>query len=191
MWQWRSSTTSSAAPATACNRWRLRNSAISRRPFASSCRLIGRCSPQASCAEGGGNTERYLRRHRIFPDFGAAAEGAQRPGSGRLRQLRGDLAGLCGELFRQGLYRVPDGDHRPALDHCLRRGRIAARARPDAAGASGGRFRGGADDGGRADHRVHGAVGRADRPPGHKVDTLDTARSHAPFYLSSYSPIPL
>jgi len=66
---------------------------------------------------------------------------------------------LCGEHPRQGIHRVPDGDHWTALDNFLCPRGIIAGSRSDADGAPGRSQRGDRDDGGRADHRLHRALG--------------------------------
>ena len=75
------------------------------------------------------------------------------------RELGIDLDRLCGELLREGFHRLPDGDHRAALDDRLCAHRIAAGPRADAAVAPRRGLCGRGDGGGRADHRLHGAVG--------------------------------
>ena len=77
-------------------------------------------------------------RHRLFPDLRSSAKGAGRSRCGRLRGLRTEFAGVLREYPRQGLHRVPDGDHRTAVDHRLRARRIAPWPLPDADGALGG-----------------------------------------------------
>ena len=66
---------------------------------------------------------------------------------------------LCGEHPRQGIHRVPDGDHWTALDNFLCPRGIIAGSRSDADGAPGRSQRDDRDDGGRADHRLHRALG--------------------------------
>ena len=66
---------------------------------------------------------------------------------------------LCGEHPRQGIHRVPDGDHWTALDNFLCPRGIIAGSRSDADGAPGRSQRGDRDDRGRADHRLHRALG--------------------------------
>ena len=105
-----------------------------------------------------------VRRDRLFPDLGAAAEGAQRSGLRRQREPGIDLDRLCGELFREGFHRLSDGGHRAALDDCLCAPRIAAGPRADGTGAQRGRLCGRGDGRGRADHRLHRAVGLHGHP---------------------------
>ena len=50
------------------------------KPPARSCRLIGPCSPGPAALDDGRHPGRRLRRHRLFPDFGAAAKSAGRSG---------------------------------------------------------------------------------------------------------------
>ena len=58
--------------------------------------LLGIVRPRPAALDHGRHSERRLRRHRLFPDFGPAAESAGRSGRGRQPELRSDLAGvLC------------------------------------------------------------------------------------------------
>jgi hypothetical protein len=121
--------------------------------------LLGLVRQRPAALDNGRHSLRRVRRDRLFPDFGAAAEGAERSGLRRQRKLGIDLDRLCGELLREGFHRLADGGHRATLDDCLRAHRIATGPRADAAGAPGRGFIGCRDGGGRPDHGLHRAVG--------------------------------
>ena len=99
-----------------------------------------------------------------FSDPTAAAKSAGQSGYGRHLQFRAELSGVLREHPGKGLYRVPDGDHRAALDDRLRARRIAARPFLDVNVAPGRAIRDGRNGSGRADHRLHRTVGLRRHP---------------------------
>ena len=102
--------------------------------------------------------ERRLLRHRLFSDFSSPAKGPGRPRCGRFRGLRIEFARIPREHPGKRLYRLPDGDHRAAVDDRLRARRIAPWALSDAGGALGGRLCDGCDGRRGTDHRLYRPV---------------------------------
>ncbi len=127
--------------------------------------LSGVVSARPTALDGNRDFQLCLRRHRLFSDLGAAAEGSGRSGRRRNRELWRKLAGVHREHPGKRLHRLPDGDHRATLDNLLCPRRLAARPFHDDDGASSRFLCNGADGHGRAADRLHRAVGR-DRLPG-------------------------
>ncbi len=85
----------------------------------------------------GRDPDQHLRRHRLLPERDPAAESPDRPGRRGDDELRHHHDRVHGDDPRQGVHRLPDGNHRPALDHRLRAFGCVPRAYPDGDGTSG------------------------------------------------------
>ena len=142
--------------------------------------LLGIVPPRPATLDHCRHFERRLLRHRLFSDFSSAAKGAGRSRCRRVRGLRTEFAGLLREYSREGLHRLPDGDHRAAVDDRLRARRIAPWAPSDADGALGGRLRDGCDGRRCTDHRIYRPVRlhRGARVPLRTFPTALRGRGH-------------
>ena len=166
----------------------------------------GPVSPGSAALDRSRHSKSRLRASLLLYNLRSAAEGSDRSRRRRRLEPWAELTGVPGEHSRQGLYRVPHGGDRAAVDDHLLPRRIAPRTSADGGSAFHGALRDRRVRRRSADHRVHRAVdlhGRAGLPLRAVPDGTPRARAIfwqvvrtfrrrrlAPFLLEPYTGSP-